>query len=286
MFHSFCVDWLIEEMESQNSPYFKDLTESLSTPEMDQPTSLNGVEIESESYSNLNGQKRLILSFLNQHELKSQQSWTCHIEEGLTSAISLVTFDLSSFIRLSYLLAITSINMWCILSVLPRGSLKKKRVLFHLIACYFCCPLTPASILRGTWQTEPSLLLSFKQSPLGTTPFAMVIKKRVDPSLDGDASEHIDQVPVVGHWLSSSWTIRVHPIGLKPFFCKVHLSVKRKREEEGEECNVVRTIVGNEGHKVSIGMEEKKQLCLSIHWKFTMCKKKGRNWTNEKQKNG
>ena len=97
MFHHCLIDQKYEGMELQINLCSEILTESLSTLKMDPSTSLNSMDIESERYSNLNGQKILIHSFLYQHELKSQQSWRCHTEEGLTSTNSLETFDLSPF---------------------------------------------------------------------------------------------------------------------------------------------------------------------------------------------
>ena len=96
MFHSFCVDWW-KEMELQMNLYLMALVESLSILKMVRSISLNQVDIESESYSNLNGQKRIILSFPYRHESKSQQSWICHIEVDLYSTDYLETFDLSLF---------------------------------------------------------------------------------------------------------------------------------------------------------------------------------------------
>ena len=61
-------------MELQINLCLMALVESLTTLEVDPFTSLNSMDIESESYSNLNGQRRLILYFHYQHELKYQQS--------------------------------------------------------------------------------------------------------------------------------------------------------------------------------------------------------------------
>jgi hypothetical protein len=73
---SFVLDLMkkYQEMGLQINLYSTILMESMSTLKMDRSTSLNLVDIESENSSHLNGQKKIILTFLYHQDNEFQQS--------------------------------------------------------------------------------------------------------------------------------------------------------------------------------------------------------------------